>query len=149
MSRLETIIDNRKSRRERANEAAERATERRQKRDAADRRKMIREKVLIHFARLRKLVRCRFDKYSPSHMVFEYKAHKCSVTFENWFIPKHPGDVDDYDMSGEQWAFHIWNGLGGGYAGPGYCIVDATDVVEGKDYTSKVVELLEEHIKVK
>jgi hypothetical protein len=134
-SRLETIIERRqaKTKAAEARWAKTKVLEKKKKDRVAD--EEFHQNFRKMFARLRKLVRC---TRSGCGYDFTYKDYECRIVFEHWHIPQD--GVDTWDIDGDSWKLQI--PMHGSIE-----IVDIKEIVAGKDYTSKVIEILEEQVK--
>ena len=84
------------------------------------------------------MVKGRWSRYGHG-WCFEYKNVEFYVSYDDWFSPKTPGDVDDYDMRGTSWVLKR-----GHNAGDRETYTLSTDEVPKQGLTESVLRGLKE-----
>lgn len=136
-SRLETIIERRQAKGKAASArwAKTQVLEKKNKDRVAD--EEFHQNFRKMFARLRTLVKCTRSHETRGYD-FTYKDYECRIVFEHRHIPQD--GIDTWDIDWDRWSLLL--PMHGSLE-----IVDLDDIVAGKDYTAKVIQLLEEHVK--
>ena len=103
MGKLEDVMDRREANEKRTLAASAKAQEAAEKKRARQDRLYVRKEFNRLFKRLRTLVTGHWDRYGWG-WTFKFKGHQYWISYDSWFSAKTPGDVDDYDMSGQNWV---------------------------------------------
>lgn len=102
-SKLELEMERREAA-DKANEAATRKMkEAAAEKSRRERRLFVRKEFNRLFKRLRGMVEGHWDRYGHG-WTFKYRDREYWISYDSWFSPKTPGDVDDYDMRGVHWV---------------------------------------------
>lgn len=113
MSKLEQEMDRIDADMGRAARDSEAAWKRGEEKKRRDRRLYERREFNRLFKRLRGMVEGHWDRYGHGWK-FKYRGGDFYIGYEDWFSPKTPGDVDDYDASGTHWVLKLgFNGIQG------------------------------------
>ena len=136
-SRLETVIERRQARKKDADARWAKTAVLRKNREDRVADEEFHQNFRKMFSRLRKLVRCVRSHVTRGYD-FTYKGYQCRIVFEHAHIPQD--GIDTWDIDWDRWVLQI--PMHGSLE-----IVSLDDIVEGKDYTSMVIDLLEEYAK--
>jgi hypothetical protein len=102
-SKLELEMERREADEQASKTADRKALEARAKKDERQRRLFVRKEFNRLFKRLRGMVEGHWDRNGWGWK-FKYKDRDYWISYESWYSPKTPGDVDGYDMRGTHWV---------------------------------------------
>ncbi len=126
-SKLEKEMERRETNAKKTGAAFAKALEKKAAKEKRQRRLYERKEFNRLFKRLKTMVNGRWDRYGHGWM-FKYKGEEFYIAYEDWFSPKTPGDVDDYDMRGTSWM--LKRGFNGGN-GNEYTLSHETEPKQG------------------
>jgi hypothetical protein len=113
MSKLEELMDQEDENFRKAAAVHNAAEKKREEATLRANRLSVRKEFNRLFKRLKTMVEGHWDRYGHGWK-FKYKGGDFYIAYEDWFSPKTPGDVDDYDRSGSHWVLKLgFNGIQG------------------------------------